>query len=127
MPAPAGRTLSHGYSIVATNCRKLTRPGPIQADERAFTSLREKLRVNERPEQRIANIALETPQALCLCRRQPKSGHFHELALNPLKHIVEAHQAASAASLIFSLTSARVKARFVPTLLSYTAALDLSM
>ena len=93
MPAPAGETLSHSHSVVATNGRQLSGPGAFQSNERAIPSLCEEFRVDERPKQRIADVTLETPQALCLRRRQPKSRHFYELALDPLKHVVDAHRA----------------------------------
>jgi hypothetical protein len=75
---------------VVTNGRELRWTGAIHPDERAVASLSEEFGVHQRTKQRIANVALEAPQALCLCRCQSKSRHFHELALNPLKHIIDA-------------------------------------
>jgi hypothetical protein len=53
--------------------------------------LRKKLGIDQRTEQRIADVALQAPQALGLRGRQAKTGHFDELALDSLKHIVYTH------------------------------------
>ena len=45
--------------------------------------------LNQGTEERIADVTLEPPQALCLSGCQPKSGHFHVFALNSLEHFID--------------------------------------
>jgi hypothetical protein len=93
LPAPAGETLSDGCSPIRAAGRcYLARTSAIQSDERAVARLRQELRIDERPEQRFADAALETPQTLCLRRGQPKSGHFHKFPLDSLKHFIDTHK-----------------------------------
>jgi hypothetical protein len=54
----------------------------VQA-ERAISRLTQKLRVYECAKQRLARLAVETPQALRLRWRQPQTGHLQVLALDP--------------------------------------------
>ncbi|MGH8637661.1 MAG: hypothetical protein ACREUZ_11070 [Burkholderiales bacterium] len=63
----------------------------FQADERAIACLRQKLGVDQSAEQRVTNVALEAPQALCLRGREAQAGHFDVLTLNPLEHFIDAH------------------------------------
>jgi hypothetical protein len=76
----------------ATYVRDLRRTGAIEPNESAIARLRKKLRINEGPEQRITNVALQAPQALRLSGRQSKSGHFRVFTLDSLKHFVETHR-----------------------------------
>jgi hypothetical protein len=82
----------------ATYARDLRRTGAIEPNESAIARLRKELRIDEGPEQRIANVALQAPQALRLSGRQSKSGHFHVFTLDSLKHFVETHGFASQGS-----------------------------
>jgi hypothetical protein len=66
-------------------------PGTVGPDKRTVTRLRQELRINQRAEKCIADVALQTPQALCLRGRQPKPGHFDELTLDSLQHVVNTH------------------------------------
>ena len=70
-------------------------PGAFHPDKRAVARLCEEFRVNKGTKQCIADIAFKTPEALRLSRRQTKPGHFYELTLDPLKHVIDAHRAAS--------------------------------
>jgi hypothetical protein len=54
----------------------------VGADERAVTSPEKKSRVDERAENRIAELGFESPQALRLRGRQPEARHLDELTLD---------------------------------------------
>jgi hypothetical protein len=92
-PAPVGETSPSSYRRRARPPRRWYScwPCAIEANERAVTGLRKKFRFNQRPEQLIAGVALEPPQALRLGGCQTKPRHFYELALDSLKHVVNTH------------------------------------
>ena len=69
-----------------------TRARSLQSHVRAVACECEKLRVHKSPKQRIADVALQTPQALRLRGRQSKSRHFYVFTLNSLKHVVDTHE-----------------------------------
>lgn len=73
---------------------RVDQPGrtrPFRSHERAIARLREEFRIDQSAQECIADVPFKTPQALCLHGSQPKSGHFYELTLNPLKNIVDTH------------------------------------
>jgi hypothetical protein len=88
-----GETTLSSYRRRARPPRRWYSCGPcaIETNERTVTSLRKKFRFNQRPEQLIADVALEPPQALRLGGCQTKPRHFYELALDSLKHVVDTH------------------------------------
>jgi len=92
-PAPVGETNPSSYRRRIRPSRRWNpcRPRTFSSNERAVASLRKKLCFDQRPEQRIAHLALQSPQALRLRGRQTKTRHFHELALYSLKHVVDTH------------------------------------
>jgi hypothetical protein len=63
----------------------------IQSDERPIPGPRQELCINQGPEECIAHIAIEAPQALRLRRGQAKTWHFYEFALYPLEHVIDTH------------------------------------
>jgi hypothetical protein len=73
----------------------LRRTGAFHSDERTVARLREKLRIHERAQQCITDVALEAPQALSLRSRQSKTGHFNVFTLNSLKNLIDTHALAS--------------------------------
>jgi hypothetical protein len=96
LPALAGAKLGDGQRLTsAPNVREPRRTSAIETDESPVARAREELRVHKRSQQRIANVALQPPQALGLGGRQAKSGHFHVFTLNSLKHFVDTHGFAS--------------------------------
>lgn len=54
----------------------------VGADERAVAGLQEKSRVHKRTKNRVAELGVESPQALRLCGCQPEAGHLDELTLD---------------------------------------------
>ena len=66
-------------------------PCTFESHERAIPRLLEKPCVDERAQERTAEVALEAPQPLRLSRCQPKTRHLYELPLNPLKDVVDTH------------------------------------
>jgi hypothetical protein len=95
-PAPVGETTPSSYRRRARPLRRWypRRTRSIHADKRAVASLREKLGFDQCREQRIADVAIQTPQALRLRGCQPKTRHFYELALYSLKHVLDTHRVA---------------------------------
>jgi hypothetical protein len=71
---------------------------PFHSHEGAISGLRKKLCVDQGAKQSIADVALQTPQPPGLRGCQSKSGHFKELALDPLEHFVDTHWLPSARS-----------------------------
>jgi hypothetical protein len=69
--------------------------GTVGPNKGAISRLRKKFRVNEGAEQCIADVALESPQALGLRSRQTKPGHLYEFALDSLEHVVNTHMGTS--------------------------------
>jgi hypothetical protein len=65
---------------------------PVLTDERAIPGLRKKLCVDQSAQERVANISLQAPQALCLCGGQSKARHLDELSLDPLEHFIDPHE-----------------------------------
>jgi hypothetical protein len=63
----------------------------VCSNERSVASLRQKFGINQGPEERIAYVALETPEPLRLGRSQSKTRHFDEFALNSLEHLIHTH------------------------------------
>jgi len=61
----------------------------IGPHERTIPSPKEELGIDQRTEQRVTRRAVETPEPLCLRRRQTQSGHFDVLALNASKNVVK--------------------------------------
>lgn len=91
-PAPVGYwRLRNGHVLTAWRRKHPSWLSPFQSHVGAIARLREKLGVYQGPEHRIADIALEPPQALRLSGGQPKTGHFHVLALNSLEHFIDTH------------------------------------
>src|SRR5262245_35505837 len=90
--SPGGVTLSCSYQLCRRAGRETRRPA-VGLDERSVTRLRQEIRFHQRVEQLIAHVAIESPQTLGLRRRQAKTRHFSKLALDPLKHVVDAHGA----------------------------------
>ena len=91
-PAPVGEQNSRNCQVVISFQTDQPRgAGAIQPDERSVARLRQELRIYEGTEQRVTDVALQPPQPLGLGRCQTQPGHFHELALDPLKHIVHTH------------------------------------
>jgi len=88
-----GSNLRYGESLSAVNVPDRIRASSFQPHIGAIARLREKLRVHECTKQCVAHVALQTPQSLSLCGRQSKSRHFYVLTLNPLKHVVDTHEA----------------------------------
>jgi hypothetical protein len=61
----------------------------IGPHERTIPCPKEEFGVDQRTEQRVTRRAVETPEPLCLRRRQTQSGHFDVLALNASKNVVK--------------------------------------
>jgi hypothetical protein len=66
-------------------------PRSVTPDVRAVARLRKEFRVNQGSKQCIADVALQTPQALSLAGCQAKPGHFYEFTLDSLKHVIDTH------------------------------------
>ena len=92
VPAPAGETLRNRHRVAAVDRVDPGGTRALHAHERPVARLSEKLRVDQRAEQRITDLAFKTPEALRLRGGQSKPGHFYELTLNPLKHVINAHR-----------------------------------
>jgi hypothetical protein len=65
----------------------------LGADERSVPGFHQESGVNEGPEERRANVTLETPEPTSLSRGQTEPGHIHELALYPLENFIDTHTA----------------------------------
>ena len=63
------------------------------ADKRAVPGLNQEAGIDDGPEQRRANVTLETPEPTSLSRGQAEAGHFHELTLDPLENFIDTHTA----------------------------------
>ena len=86
-----GCNLRDGQLLAALSVRSCIRTGAVCPDIGPVPCLRKKFRVYQRPEHRIANIALQAPESSGLRRCQSKPGHFYILTLDPLKHVVDTH------------------------------------
>jgi hypothetical protein len=88
-----GCNSGHGQSLAGggTGADDRRRTSPLHSNECSITGLCQEPRVDERSEERVTHIAVQTPQALGLSGSEPKSGHLQEFTLDPLKHIVDAH------------------------------------
>jgi hypothetical protein len=69
-----------------STCRGATVVGPHKG---SVTCAEEKVRVDERSQQRVASRPIQPPQTLRLSRRQAESWHFDVLALNPPHDVIE--------------------------------------
>src|SRR4029079_4726032 len=78
------KTSSDSRPVRLTRERDTCRTRAVDSNERPVTCAGQKLRINQRSEQRIADVAFQAPQALRLRGRQTKTGHFNELALDSL-------------------------------------------
>ena len=63
------------------------RPHRVGPHKRSIPGAEEKLGFDKRRQQRIAGRAIESPQPLRLCRRQPEARHLDVLALHTPKHV----------------------------------------
>jgi hypothetical protein len=61
----------------------------IRPHERSIPGSEQEFRVDQRTQQRVARSAIQSPQPLCLRRRQTQSGHFDVFALNPSEYVVK--------------------------------------
>jgi hypothetical protein len=71
---------------------RLSRSGAFQSDEGTVPCPAQEPGLDQGREQRIANVALETPEAPCLGSGQPKSWHLYKLALDAPEHVIDAHE-----------------------------------
>jgi hypothetical protein len=86
-PAPVGDLGGCPLSV-----RRLFRhPRTFRADEPAIPGLHQEPGVDQRPEQRRANVAFEAPEPPGLSRSQTQTRHFHELSLHPLENFIDTH------------------------------------
>jgi hypothetical protein len=53
--------------------------------------LRQEFCVDQGAQERVTDIALESPQALCLCGGQTEARHLDEFPLDSLEHVIDAH------------------------------------
>jgi len=90
-PAGAGGELCDSQRSTAPDVRNPGWPRPVLSDERTIPRLRQKLCVDQCAQQRVADVALQPPQALRLRGGQPKARHLDELSLNPLEYFIDPH------------------------------------
>ena len=125
-PAPVGEQNSRNCQVVISFQTDQPRgAGAIQPDERSVARLRQKLRIYESTKQGVTDVALQPPQPLGLRWCQPQPGHFYELALDPLKHIVHTHTCHPfLVPTLFCRSVGDDEAIVVPSLLSQDCRLD---
>jgi hypothetical protein len=63
----------------------------VDSNEGTVAPAREEPGVYERFEQFVAEITVQAPEPLRLGGSQAEAGHFYELALHSLKHVLNAH------------------------------------
>jgi hypothetical protein len=77
--------------VTAPTVRNPRWQGAVLADKRSVSRLRQELGIHEGTKQRITNVALQSPQTLCLCGGQSEPRHFDEFPLYSLEHFIDEH------------------------------------
>jgi hypothetical protein len=90
-PADAGGQLGNSQSLTAPDVRNPRWQRSVLANEGTIPRLRQELCVDQCTKERVTDITLQPPQALCLCGCQTEARHLDELSLNPLEHFIDPH------------------------------------
>ena len=89
---PAGSGGINSRDSVPRQCAGGCQPGgtcAFEPHERSIPGLFQKLCVDQRTQELVAELPFEAPQPLRLRSREPQTRHLHELPLNSLKDVVD--------------------------------------
>jgi hypothetical protein len=90
-PVGAGGQLSDSQPLTAPDVGNPRWQRSVLADERTIPRLRQELCVDQCTKERVTDIAIQSPQTLCLRGSQTEARHFDELSLYSLEHVIDTH------------------------------------